>query len=112
METSKEHCIGCFVSKKELTSLQLWLEEDGFFRLRFEQKEHEAVTLNDEKGSYRIEDKNLVLFPVQREWRWHDSHDGDSGVDSVDLRYRCTFKNDNEVEVIYLEVPYLAQKIS
>jgi len=98
-------------------TVELWLEEDGFFRLKFEEKENGGHAINDEKGRYeadpddRTNKSKIVLAAQSRDWTWKDSHDGDSGTDSTDLKYPCHFKSATELEVQYLENVYLTKKV-
>jgi len=100
-----------FVFAEGGKTLELWLEEDGFFRLKYEEKEDGGFATNEESGHYFSDSPNsLVLAAAERSWKWKDSHDGDSGIDATDLKYPCTLKNDNkEITVNYLEVDYLAK---
>jgi len=102
---------GHWLYKEQAKTLELWLEEDGFFRLIYEEKEENGFATNEEKGTYYSDSSpsSLVLAAVERSWKWKDSHDGDSGVDATDLKYPCIIKND-EIVVKYLEVDYVTKR--
>eukprot|EP00027_Filamoeba_sp_ATCC50430_P005999 CAMPEP_0168555916 /NCGR_PEP_ID=MMETSP0413-20121227/8599_1 /TAXON_ID=136452 /ORGANISM="Filamoeba nolandi, Strain NC-AS-23-1" /LENGTH=114 /DNA_ID=CAMNT_0008586817 /DNA_START=12 /DNA_END=356 /DNA_ORIENTATION=+ len=92
-------------------TLIVFLENDGFFRLKYEERESDGVAINEEKGKYEGSNANqFLLAAVERQWSWKDSRDGDSGTDATDLTYPASLKNDGSLEVVYLETPYLLKK--
>jgi len=120
MENKQPKLKGHFLSESldKKISLELWLEEDGFFKLKFTEREDGGgFAINDEKGRYEVDadapndPKRFVLSAQSRDWTWKDNHDGDSGVDSTDLKYPCEFKSAVALDVNYLERIYNTKSV-
>jgi len=107
---------GHFLHKSEGKDLEVWLEENGSFRLRYEERDEDGVAVNEEKGIFRLEmqgnDKVAVLVASERRWNWKDLRNGDSGVDQTDLKYPFRYGPDgNSIEVSYLNVSYSCKRV-
>lgn len=89
MENPKEeksqsigHYVYSHTSGESKVVLDVWLEEDGFFRIKFHQETgKDSSSLNEEKGMICIEviftlgtyvrsSNNLTLQSFERQWRW------------------------------------------
>lgn len=102
---------GHYLHQSGEKTLELWLEDDGFFRLKFEEKSADGFASNEEKGTYSPADgDSLTLAAVERQWKWQDAKDGDSGVDATDLQYPARVSN-GELVVKYLEIEYPCKRV-
>jgi len=80
------------------------LEEDGFFILKFNERESgSAYATNEERGSYYGSESahKFVLAPKERSWKWNDGSESDSGVDATDLEYECEFNADHSTFTLF-----------
>jgi hypothetical protein len=81
-------------------SLEIWFEKDGFFELEYMEKSDDgSFSTNNEKGKYVITDKGektgkigISLEPMERNWKWDDGEDGDSGTDVVTILIQITMR--------------------
>eukprot|EP01119_Soliformovum_irregulare_P017549 TRINITY_DN5236_c0_g2_i1.p1 TRINITY_DN5236_c0_g2~~TRINITY_DN5236_c0_g2_i1.p1 ORF type:complete len:117 (-),score=23.87 TRINITY_DN5236_c0_g2_i1:35-385(-) len=102
---------GHFLYKDKSILLEIWLEEDGFFRLRFEETQADGYAVNEERGSYKGDkQEQFELAPMERQWKWKDQEDGDSGVDHTDLTYPVSLGEEG-LKITYQEIPYVCKKM-
>jgi len=109
--TSEVRLSGYYICRHPQKTVEFWLEEDGFFKLKYEEREDDgSFASNEERGSYSGDNKSFLLSAVERSWKWKDGNEQDSGVDATDLKYPATIKSDSEIVVHYLETDYSCKK--